>query len=97
AQSKVIVTAKRWSARHPWRLKAGLDLIGVVPRESFHMVAPQQEWDGWGQLDPIGRLNALMAVLGSALASCWVDEREPGRNVSPDVIRSLPIPRDKRS
>ncbi|WP_179279983.1 HsdM family class I SAM-dependent methyltransferase [Actinacidiphila glaucinigra] len=91
---KLLVVAKRWNTANPWRIKTGIDLQGVVPRESFHMVLPNGSWHGWGTIPMGDRLFALLAILGSGLASCWVDERAPGRNIPPSVIQSLPVPKD---
>lgn len=89
--TKVLVSAKRW-AENPWRIRAGLDLIGVVPRETLYMVLPKSELPIWDGLDRLGQLYALLAILGSGLAACWVDELEPRRNISPQVYHSLPVP-----
>jgi hypothetical protein len=91
---KLLVVAKRWNTANPWRIKTGIDLQGVVPRESFHMVLPNDGWHGWSTMEKEDQLLALLAILGSGLASCWVDEREPGRNISPSIIQSLPVPTD---
>ena len=89
--SKVLVPAKRWT-ENPWRIKAGLDLIGVVPRETLYMVLPRTDWPTWNGLERLNQLYALLAILGSGLAACWVDELEPRRNISPQVYNSLPVP-----
>lgn len=90
--AKVLVVAKRWDTSNPWRIKAGVDLLGVVARETFHMAIPNADWHGWEGLNSEDRLFSILAVVGSGLASCWVDEREPGRNISPTTIQSLPFP-----
>ncbi|WNM29076.1 N-6 DNA methylase [Streptomyces sp. Li-HN-5-11] len=95
--AKVLVVAKRWNTSNPWRIKAGVDLRGVVPRETFHMAIPNADWSGWEGLASEDRLFSILAVLGSGMASCWVDEREPGRNISPTTIQALPIPATRES
>jgi hypothetical protein len=89
--TKVLVPAKRWT-ENPWRIKAGLDLIGVVPRETLYMVLPRSYWSGWSGLERVEQLYALLAILGSGLAACWVDELEPRRNISTQAYYSIPIP-----
>jgi SAM-dependent methyltransferase len=91
ASPKVLASAKR-SAVSPWRVKAGLDLLGVVPRETLYMVVPNTNWRGWRRLSRQDRLYALLAILGSGLVSCWVAEAEPRRNISSKVYRTVPIP-----
>jgi SAM-dependent methyltransferase len=82
-QPKVLVSATRWS-ENPWRLKVALDTLGVIPRNSLHMVIPKS-----GDEDD---LYALLALLGSSLASAWVDTYEPSRNVHIRVLKALPMP-----
>ncbi len=94
---KVLVPAKR-KAENSWRIKAALDLIGVVPRETLYMVIPRWDWAPWQTLNEESNLHedtalyALLAILGSGLAACWIDELEPRRNVSAQAYRSLPVP-----
>ena len=88
---KVLIPAKRWT-ENPWRIKAGLDLIGVVPRETLYMVLPKPEWPLWNELKEIEQLYALLAILGSGLAASWIDELEPRRNISSETYRSIPVP-----
>lgn len=88
---KVLVPAKRTS-ENSWRIKAALDLIGVVPRETLYMVVPRGDWLPWKALDSTAQLYALLAILGSGLAACWIDELEPRRNIAPQAYRSLPVP-----
>ncbi|MEV4007739.1 N-6 DNA methylase, partial [Actinomadura sp. NPDC049753] len=91
-RKKVLVTAKRWISDDPWRLKVGYDLRGIAVRESFHIIVPNDAWPGWGELSEEQRLYASMAVLGSGMCACWIDEHNPGRNVRTDVVKSLPFP-----
>lgn len=80
---KVLAPATR-SANNPWRLKVGVDRFGAAVTSSLHMVAPKSDSDI--------SLEAVLAILGSIFASAWVDERAPGRNISVDILRDLPIP-----
>ncbi|WP_433479751.1 N-6 DNA methylase [Spirillospora sp. CA-142024] len=89
---KVLVTAKRWISDDPWRVKVGYDLRGIAVRESFHIIVPNDAWHGWGGLSEEQRLYASMAVLGSGMCACWIDEHNPGRNIRTDVVKSLPFP-----
>lgn len=80
---KILVSATR-RVDNPWRLKVFDDPIGVIPRNSMHVVVP---------LDPEPRARrALLAVLGSGIASAWVDPRAASRNVNHNVIASIPMP-----
>ncbi|WP_336922865.1 N-6 DNA methylase [Aquipuribacter sp. SD81] len=88
---KLVVTAKRWSTGDPWRFKVGFDDSGAVLRETFHLIVPKDD-HRWGDLPATDRLPALMALLGSALANCWVGEHSRGRNLSPRSFDSLPLP-----
>ena len=88
---KVLVSAKR-SAESAYRMKVGLDLIGVVPRETFYMVLPVLGAGPWSSFSYEDQLFALMAILGSGLASNWVSELEPRRNISSGIYRGLPVP-----
>jgi N-6 DNA Methylase len=91
---KILVSAKR-STESAYRIKVGLDLIGVVPRETFYMVVPYADRGPWTDVPYPDRLYALSAILGSGLASSWVAEREPRRNIASGVYRDLPLPTDK--
>jgi SAM-dependent methyltransferase len=80
---KVLVSSRR-SPANPWRLKVGLDTLGVIPRESMHMATPRtNDEDG---------LFALLALLGSRLASAWIDTYEPKRSIGTALLRSFPVP-----
>ena len=92
---KVLASAKR-SSDAPWRIKVGLDLLGVVPRETLYMIAPRSNHPAWERLSVEDRLYAILAILGSGLVSCWVDEIEPKRNINSSVYRMLPTPSDPR-
>jgi hypothetical protein len=80
---KLLVSADR-SPANPWRLKVGLDLIGVIPRNSLHMVIPNQ-----GDSDT---LDSLLAILGSSFAAAWVDSYETKLAIDARLIREIPIP-----
>jgi N-6 DNA Methylase len=91
---KVIVTAKNFTTNNPWRIAVGYDLYGVSLREMFHMVLPHETWFPWSHLNEMDRFHALMAVLGSGLASSWIDENEPTRNISTHRVQAMPFPTD---
>lgn len=80
---KVLLSSRR-SPANPWRLKVGIDRIGVIPRESLHIATPRAD-------DEDG-LFALLALLGSRLASAWVDTYEPKRSIGTALLRSFPVP-----
>jgi hypothetical protein len=82
-QPKVLVSAKR-SANNPWRLVVRYDDQGVIFRETLHSVWPNSgdERDA----------HALVAVLASSVASCWVDELDAKMSFGVSVLRSLPVP-----
>lgn len=82
-RAKILFSSRR-SPATPWRLKVGLDQIGVIPRESLHFAVPRS-----GDQDD---LFALLALLGSRFASAWVDSYEPKRSIDIALIRALPVP-----
>jgi N-6 DNA Methylase len=82
-RTKVLFSSRR-SPATPWRLKVGLDMIGVIPRESLHFAVPRS-----GEQDD---LFALLALLGSRFASAWVDSYEPKRSIDIALLRALPVP-----
>lgn len=92
-RQKVLIPAKR-KAENSWRIKVAVDLIGVIPRETLYMVMPREDWLPWRGLSDTSCLFALMAILGSGLAACWIDELEPRRNISSGIYRTVPIPMD---
>jgi N-6 DNA Methylase len=89
---KVVVTAKNFGTRNPWRINVGYDQYGASLREMFHMVIPDQHWYPWSRLSEVERFSALMAVLGSGLVSSLIDENEPTRNISTRRIAAIPFP-----
>jgi SAM-dependent methyltransferase len=84
---KLLVSAKRWTV-NPWRLKVGLDRRGIIPRESLYMVIPSSKDED--------TLYALMAILGSSVASCWIDSYSTKMAVDADLLGDLPLPRPGR-
>jgi SAM-dependent methyltransferase len=80
---KVLVSADR-APSNPWRLKVFRDDVGVVPRDSLHMVVPKSM--------NAEALDVLLGVLGSSVAQCWVDTYETKRAISTDLLRSVPVP-----
>jgi N-6 DNA Methylase len=91
---KVVVDGKHFSADDPWRLTVGYDDHGLSLREMFFAVIPDPQWPPWSHLTEWLRYCTLMAILGSGLASCWMDENEPTRNISIQRIKSFPMPAD---
>ena len=89
---KVVVTAKNFGTKNPWRISVGYDTFGASLREMFHMIIPHADWPPWSKFSEQERFDALMAVLGSGFASCWIDENEPTRNISTTRIHSMPFP-----
>lgn len=85
-QHKILFSGVR-SPANPWRLKVGLDNEGVIPRESLRMVIPRDD-------SVTDHLFALLALLGSRLASAWVDTYEPKRTIDIKLMRRFPVPRD---
>ncbi len=82
--AKLLVSAKR-SPANPWRVKVGYDLSGVIPRETLYMVVPRDRDDRemlWG----------LLAVLGSSMASYWVDIYAPMLSIPRRALISTPMP-----
>jgi hypothetical protein len=82
---KLIISGDR-SPANPWRLKVGLDNIGVIPRDSLHMVIPQDVDD----YDTA--LYALLAIFGSAFAAAWIDAYCTKLAIETRLIRDMPIP-----
>jgi SAM-dependent methyltransferase len=80
---KLVISADR-SPANPWRLKVGLDMTGVIPRDSLHMVIPNQTGPR--------TLDALLAILGSAFAAAWVDSYEAKLAIEARLIREMPVP-----
>jgi hypothetical protein len=80
---KIIVSAARW-AENPWRLKPFVDDLGVLVRNSLHMVLPH--------VDDDDHIFGLLAFFGSAFASAWIDEHVSDRNISTADIHSMPAP-----
>jgi hypothetical protein len=85
---KVLVSAARWP-NNPWRLKVALDLQGLIPRQTLHMVVPKQGKDA--------TLFALLALLGSSVASCWIDTYETKLDISAQLLREMPVPASPKS
>lgn len=57
---------------------------GVVPRDSMLAVVPHEATED--------RVFALCALLGSSIASCWVDTLNTGRSITVKLLSSMPIP-----
>ena len=68
-----------------WRLKVLPDPeAGIVPRDSMLAVIPHEATED--------RVFALCALLGSSLASCWVDTLNTGRSITVKLLSGMPIP-----
>jgi hypothetical protein len=80
---KVIVPATS-GPDTPWRVWAGIDLHGILVRNSMHMVIPHEDRELF--------LLGLMAFLGSAFVSAWIDECAVERNIRAADLMSLPAP-----
>jgi N-6 DNA Methylase len=91
---KVVVAGKHFSTRNPWRLDLGYDDYGLSLRESFFSVIPNPESPIWSSLTEWERLCIVMAALGSGLASSWIDEHEPTRNISIRFLKEFRLPTD---
>jgi hypothetical protein len=94
---KVIITAKTFGTKNPWRINVAYDQYGVALREMFHMIIPNEYWPPWEALEETERFYALMAVLGSGFVSSLIDEWEPTRNISTRRISSIPFPSNTNS
>ncbi len=82
---KVMVSGVR-NPDIPWRLKVLPDLQGgIVPRESVSIVVPREQTPE--------RVHALCALLGSSVASCWIDTLS-ARSIPIALLRAMPIPRE---
>jgi hypothetical protein len=88
---KVLVSATKW-IDNPWRLKVGIDTRGVIVRNSLNILLLKADLDL--PADAESMLFALMALLGSGLASLWIDEHATKRTPSEDSYLTLPIPPD---
>jgi hypothetical protein len=82
-QPKVLVSAIS-SVDVPWRLRAFLDPIGVIPRNSMYAVVPRERDDE--------ALIAMLGVLSSAVASLWVAHGTTTRMVNARRLAGLPVP-----
>ena len=85
-QPKVLVSAMA-SVDEPWRLRAFLDPLGVIPRNSMYAVVPQI-----ADLDADDALMMLLGLLSSAVASLWIAQRTATRMVNARSIASIPVP-----
>jgi hypothetical protein len=93
--AKVVVTSKHFSTTNPWRLNVAYDPVGIVVREMFISIIPRADWGPWSDLSGWDRQCIVMAALGSGLASCWIDEKEPTRNISIRYIKSFVLPSER--
>ncbi len=80
---KVMVSGVR-NPDIPWRLKVLPDLEGgIIPRESISIVVPDEPTPE--------RVYALCALLGSSVASCWIDTLST-RSIPIALLKTMPIP-----
>jgi SAM-dependent methyltransferase len=80
---KVMVSGVR-NPDIPWRLKVLPDLTGgIIPRESVSIVVPSEQAPD--------RVYALCALLGSSVASCWIDTLS-ARSIPIALLKAMPIP-----
>lgn len=83
---KVLVSAMT-SVDVPWRLRAFVDPIGVIPRNSMYAVIPGDHSD-----EPGDALMTLLGLLSSALASLWIAQGTATRMINAHSIAALPVP-----
>jgi hypothetical protein len=83
---KVLVSAMT-SVDVPWRLRAFIDPIGVIPRNSMYAVIPRNDS---GKRDDA--LMALLGLLSSAVASLWIAQGTATRMINSHSIAALPVP-----
>jgi N-6 DNA Methylase len=103
SELKVLVSSQK-RPDNPWRCKPLLDLIGVIPRNSLYLVvatadrnrpAASDQENFETQLGHAGQATlAILALLGSAVASAWVDGHNTILNIHRKVYLSLPLPDD---
>lgn len=79
---KLLVQADRNPA-NAWRLRPVVDTIGVVPSDSWQIVAarPQTVW-------------ALNALFSTSVASCFVHSRSITKRITVEVLKRIPLPSD---
>lgn len=78
---KLLVQADRFPD-NPWRLRPIPDMSGVVPVGVWQAVVPADE----------ETMFALLAVLASSSASCWVHTHATGKRITVDLVRRIPLP-----
>lgn len=81
AAQKIVTRAYSYP-NNGWRLVAGVAAPGMVTGHSTHVIRPHNVDD----------FDALLAYLNSAPASVWMDQRSPGRNLTLESLRELPVP-----
>jgi hypothetical protein len=67
-----------------WRVRPVLDLVGVVPSNAWHAVAPNEADED--------AAFALLALLASSIASVWVHSRVATKNIPKSVLEEIPLP-----
>jgi N-6 DNA Methylase len=86
-KKKVLASAAR-SSNSPWRFHVALDLLGVAVRNSVRGIAPHDQ-------DDDDLLHALLTIVGSGFASAFAASFGGDRNISAQVLRTMPIPEDR--
>ena len=79
---KLLVQADRFPD-NAWRLRPVVDVTGVVPSNTWQIVAgqPQTVW-------------ALNAFFSTSIASCFVQSRSTTKRIALDVLSQIPLPSD---
>lgn len=77
---KLLVQANR-SPDNAWRLRPVVDLLGVVPVNSWHIISAHPQ-----------TISALNAFLSTSIPSCFVQSRATTRWISLGVLRRIPLP-----
>lgn len=94
---KVLVSGVK-NPERPWRLKVAIDDDGAfLVRNTVSAVLPKVDPHGAVRIgesilteDVV--LYGLFAFVGSGFASAWLDETDSTRYISPDDLRSMPVP-----
>lgn len=84
---KVLASAAR-SSNSPWRFHVALDLLGVAVRNSVRGIAPHDQ-------DDDDLLHAVLTIIGSGFASAFAASFGGDRNIPAQVLRTMPIPKDR--
>jgi hypothetical protein len=80
---QVLVQAHR-SPDTAWRVRPVLDLLGVIPSDSWHAVIPN---DGTQVT-----AHALLALLASSVVSAWVHSEVATKRIPKATLEAIPLP-----